>query len=670
MATGSLAEHGKDDGASQEQLDAWGFYGLPRGFGNSSNVRRGRQVGEVRYIVGWASDQMSRMGWRVTVDGSEDWRITPPGDGVAPIVSNSKQDDPEEPDHPVNASAELLDVVGWKESTVRQVTTNLYVAGELFYTVREEPTDEGTEEVWEVVSVIHPDRKDLLKRSLHSIRGLYPHPASPSDPDAPIFGVLPILEDMDWLNRLSRSQSSNRVGMRGILGVADGISVANGTGEDFWEDLDAMIHEPMKDPDDVGMAVLRGPAELVEQSGQGMKGLSLLIPDFPYDDKVDARMDKLVQRLAYGLPVPPEVLLGMQAASRATAFQVEEQSYRAHIEPMAIRVAKIPSEALALLLPDYGEIEVVPDPTQILARRHSISDVLEAFDREAVTVDYLRETLGIPPRAKPDEEDLADESTTDPAVEAALAMVAQAPSLLNSPGLPEVVAQIRAVTDGIDYVPAPRPAQDGSPPPVPETDPANDAADEAINAAAAIVGVEAMPATFRRLLSEDIDPSEVTTLSELSEALEHIDATLLAELGGATQMSTERAREKLGAAVRSRATSKSAIPSDLTNAEVAAHMGEEGLAELGVQIETVIEGAIEPLTSWWDSRVTGAQSTITKLLGAELAPEFTPRMVEESSELLTDLMTQHILSTLSSPIAQSLPAARRVEVISVAGGAE
>lgn len=625
MATGTLAERDPNGGACAEQLDAWSFYGLPSSFGTSSEVKSGRQVGEVRYVVGWAADQMSRMGWRILVGGSETWTLTLPGvgQGESTVVrSNGEQDDPDAPDHPVNASAELLEAVGWNSSMVRQVTTNLYVAGEMQYILTTGDAAKATG-TWQVVSVIHPHRDKLLKESKYTVRGLIPHPADPDSPDAPIFGVLPILEDMDWLNRLSRSQSSNRVGTRGLIGIADDISIANGAGE-FFEDFEDAISKEMTDPTDVAPVILRGPAERIAQRGNGMEGLSWVIPTFPYDDKVDARMAKLVERLAYGLPIPPEILLGMQAASRATAFQVEEQSYRAHIEPMAVQIAKVPREALELLLSETEELEIVPDPTTILARRHSTQDVLEAFDRGAVGYDYLRETLGIPNRAEPSEEDDIR----------------------------------RAKLEG---------SSDASVP----TDPGAEAAEEAVegpegpvNAAAGLVS-----GPLRRTLGEEADPASITTLDELSEALDHVDATLLAELGGATQQATERAREVLGAAVRSSEAGRSSIPADIPNVEVATKLGADGLAALGVNLPQRVEGAVAPLLGWWETRVTGAQKTVAKLLGEGLAPTFSTTATADSLERLELAMAVHVEQTLGSPVAQPLSAAVRMEILSLAGEA-
>lgn len=384
-----------------QQISAWGYYGAygaaqavaatPKQTVYGAVACGHEAVGEVRYIVGWAADQMSRMQWDVYVDGSADWELEL-NNGVT-VISGGKG----EKDHPHSkASAQVLNSIGWTSSMVRLITTNLYVAGELFYVF--------VDNEWQVVSVIHPDQADIFKRAKHVVRGLWPSPIDPTQPDAPLFGVLSILDDMDWLARLSRSQSANRVGMRGILGSADGLNFASGG--DFWTEWDAALRAKMQDPTDVGPVHLRGAKELVEPmaSGRGMGGLSWVVPDFPYDARIEGRMEALIHRLAYGLPIPPEILLGLSAQSRATAYQVEENSYRAHIEPPANIVAQIATDVLNTMFEDI-EIMVKPDPTLLLAKRSTVQDVKDAYDRGEVSGDYLREVLGIPGHAEPSPEE-------------------------------------------------------------------------------------------------------------------------------------------------------------------------------------------------------------------------------------------------------------------------
>lgn len=546
--------------ASNQQIAAWGYYGMPRSVGSSNKKGAPDQaVGEVRYVIGWMADQMVRMGWRLTVDDNESWTLGLP-DGQS-VTSDSEQDDPEDPTHPANASRRLLEAVGWTDSTVRKVTTNLFVAGELWYIA--EKNSDG-KEVWTALSMVHSDLKKRVEKATLKVHGLWPHPADENEPDAPLFGVLGILDDIRWLTRLERSQSANRVAMRGIIGISDQLNIAGDATSpadaSFWQRFQSALSREMDDPEDVSPVGLVGPTELVKPEGSGMAGLSWLIPNFPYDERIDARLEKAVTRLAYGLPIPPEILLGLQAQSRATAFQVEGSAYRAHIEPAAWIVAQIPEDALRSLLPDgVGRVRIIPDPTAILARRHSIEDVLNAFDRGAVGFDYLREALGIPSRAEPTEEDLA---------------------------LWRIVKGQTVTVDGVA-----------------DTD-EGVADDVPFTAAARAPEGETEQTPVRQTRSDE----------ELGDRLERFDSLLLAELSGAAEQAVIKARERLGAAIRSNPGYRSSVPAGLSNAEVAMQVGRDGLDTIGVDVDKTIEGAVSSTVQWWAERGRNAQLQLSQYL--------------------------------------------------------
>jgi len=500
-----------------QQIQAWGYYGAygaaaaaaaatPKTAVYGAVIPGTEAVGEVRYIVGWASDQMSRMQWDVFVDGSADWELELSNGKT--VVSGGKG----EKKHPHSkASAEVLKSIGWTTGTVRLVTTNLYVAGELFYVYMDKD--------WRVVSVIHPDQPSIFKEAEHVVRGLWPSPIDPTTPDAPLFGVLAILCDMDWLGRLSRAQSANRVGMRGILGSADGLNFAGGG--DFWEEWDKSLRAKMLDPTDVGPVHLRGAKELVEPmaSGRGMGGLSWVVPDFPYDARIEGRMEAMIHRLAYGLPIPPEILLGLSAQSRATAFQVEENSYRAHIEPPANIVAQVATDVLNTLFEDV-EVEVKPDPTLLLAKRSTVQDVKDAYDRGEVSGDYLREVLDIPSHAAPSDEERA-----------------------------------RRQTIGVD-------AEEGGHSPTTETP------------------------RQRAARADREDPSGAPADQK------DLDPTVIAEWRGKIDVATFRARDRVGAKARTHKVLRDALPSNMTNDAVPAHLGLQALESAGLDVASVVSDSL------------------------------------------------------------------------------
>lgn len=591
--------------ATSQQVRAWMYYG----FWTSQSRREKVDVqpsGEVRYVVGWASEQLSRMRWNLRINGSTEWSLSINGETIR---SRSDEQDADDDESLAAASAEVLEkAIGWRQSTTREVATNLYVGGELDYLAIPDQSDANKFD-WHVVSVVHPKRKDLIDAAKFRVRGLWPHPADPSQPDAPIFGVLSILDQLDWLAKVSNSQSANRASLRGFLAIVDALSVANGG--DFWKEINKSLSAKMKDPTDTAPVVLRGSKELIAADGQGIAGMQWLIPQFPYNDRIDTQIDKLIQRLAYGLPIPPEILLGFSAQSRAVAFQVEENSYRAHIEPPALLIARIQQKALSKLLPEGTEVEVVPDPAELLARRNSVADVQWAWEHGLVSAEYTRDVIDIPE---------------------------------TSAATPEDIELLLLLKDG---------AEPGAP------DPANVAAEEGRQSLSALVASVGGP---------NDPPLDPDALLNLSEFLSDLDHSLMSELAGATASAVDRAREKVGANARSRDSLRASLPRSVPNAGVAAEVKMEKLLAAGVPIEEIVRDSLAGLADWWRVRVTEAQQVIRFVIGEDAAPDFTTTMVEDSVDLLMQLMIEHITDTLESETSQPLPSADTIRVLSVAGG--
>lgn len=607
MATGF---NPKDPGATFEQYAAWAYYGMPATIVTPGALAKRKSVacavGEVRYVVGWMADQMSRMDWTVIIDGEPGWSLDAGGE----TITSDPDADPDDPTHPRAASAALLARVGWDESVVRMLTTNLFVAGQCDYTATSPTSSKDEAESWRVVSVIHPERNQLLADAAIAVPCLWPHPADPDAPDAPLFGVLDVLEELVWLSLVSRSQSRNRAGMRGIVTTADSVEFANGG--NFWDAWNQALQAEIKDPGAMGPISLRASSDLMD-SRRGP--VDWLVPDLPYDQRIDDRIAAAIRRLAYGLPIPPELLLGLQAPSRATAEFFDADRYRSHIEPVANLVAEVARAALEFILPDTV-IAVEPDPTEMLAKRSSVADAFAAFDRRAIGFSYLREVLGIPEDAELDEDDLS------------------------------LMIRLGWLEPGGQAVPV-----GGATPPTSPT-----AAGALVAPVVGSVGGPDDPA----LTQQD--------LTGLTNDLALIDATLMAELGGLTQQATERARERLGAKARTRDDLRATVPRQVPNDQVGAYLGAGALVAAGVPVDDVITQALTGLEAWWRRRVETVQAQITDLLGPDAAPVWEPADVDASVAALIDATSAHVLDTLDSEAAEPLPADQRERVLTIAGG--
>lgn len=496
-------------------------------------------VGELRFGVGWQAQQVARLGWKVEIDG----RMVP-----------SQQ------------SKEYVNLVSDRQAT-EQVAANLALFGELAYaaypadklpvidgavpvdpalTTPSGPIYAGSGDMrWRVVSVVDDDHDALLSQASLYVIGLKPSPLDPTIPDAPVAGVLDALSEIEQLSALSKAQTRSRLQTVGILGVASELSitsdmphnapdsaVATDT-DDFAEMLKDAISRQMEDPELTSAIpiLLRAPAEMLADGGWA----SWLQMSHSYDEVLAQRLDKAIQRLAWGLPMPTEVLLGMSASNRAVAFQIEEAGYKEHIEPFALATGQVYASALqrVLDLPETSVVKFIPDPTELLARQHSVEDAITAWNLGLVSSKWVRSVLGIDEEHAPTPEDLA------------LLLAVQGNSSEQPTG-----------------------ATGGQRPGEPHTK----------------------------------DGSGLTPIDgEPTAGAQPSTEPVAAALTAAIQMAVFRAREKVGAKVRTAVRSDEFVSNTINgvvNPEVAVALGEQ-VVSAAIDVELTISEAIDGLSAWW-----------------------------------------------------------------------
>jgi hypothetical protein len=389
------------------QMQAWRFYGAPDGTrGADVRVNQGA-VGEVRFVMGWIAQQIGRIGWHVEVDGE-------------------RLDDKD--------ARKMMEQVSNEDSTTI-IATNLIVAGELNYAALD-PGQISTimgalwdatvgdtlpgedDKKWITISVVDNMRQQLFSAANArgiNLRSIWPHPARPIAPDPPLRGVLDVLAELEQLGDLAFSQNRSRIANMGILTIANDLdlmnSLPNGKGSNTQDDVEQVINAPIMDPRRTSAAPIIFSAPMEYMTGalsNGARAVQWTKPDLEtYTDTLESRMRFAIQRLAWGFPVAPEILLGMTATNRAVAFQIEESTYRAYIEPICDLVGKVYARALHAILEGNPRVQVLPDATVLLARRHSIADAKDLYDRGLVAAPYVRRVAGV------DEEDAGTQEDLD-----------------------------------------------------------------------------------------------------------------------------------------------------------------------------------------------------------------------------------------------------------------
>mgnify|MGYP006193829867 CR=1 FL=1 len=260
---------------------------------------------------------------------------------------------------------------GGTSGLLRNAALNLFVAGEC-YLVKEPPLDPNDAPKWQIRSVsevitsttrdpisrksvkqvaIKPRKdskpKDYIKLPDNSYCGRIwrNHPQYSDEADSSVRGLLEICDELLLISRMARTAAKSRLNA-GILFIPDelsnmsqtdsdeGVDMSNDIGEAFEEELSDAIMGPIED-ENAGTAVvpviLRGDAEM----GQYIRYIQI---ERAYDPLLNQRIDNLIDRILGGLDIPSDVAKGLSGVKYSNAILIEEQLYKAHVEPMVLMI--------------------------------------------------------------------------------------------------------------------------------------------------------------------------------------------------------------------------------------------------------------------------------------------------------------------------------------------
>lgn len=394
------------------------------------------------------------------------------------------------------------------------------------------------------------------------IRIWSPDPQWPDDPDTGMFSVLDELEELEIYDRQFRAIGRSRT-PSGLLLIPSELDpqrpqqrAASAYGQDpttdgsdqrpvdSWSDFELALMRSLLSPqEDDGSAASVVP-HLIKGKGDLLEKIRHVSLDREIDKEAVARMDFLIRRIAHGVNLPVEVLLGLADSNHWSAWLVDDQSYRAHIQP----TAQIPAAGLArdFLRPAVAAAGIAGadvwlprlvygiDPSALVVRPNRYADALKAHDRLAISDAALLEHGDFAPSDAPDDEEIARR-------------IAQRRGSIT----PELWAQLLERTGVVDDPPLEvtdntggqtvgqlPPADDGPGPedggePLPDTEP--DAS--AITAAAVeLPGVGDRLATIEARLRDRL---QVAASDELREALRVAGIRLRAQVQGDPELAAE-----------------------------------------------------------------------------------------------------------------------------------
>ncbi|QGJ92684.1 portal protein [Microbacterium phage Megan] len=445
------------------QEDAWEMYDL---------------VGELRFITNLLANQMSKARFYVGT------------------IADNPTDTPVPTDDEVLKGA--LEAIGDGPSgfiqLVKRLGVNLQIPGDGWLVgiprwmepgslVAQPP--EGTpvnldDLVWHSLSVteVEQDGDDLtlslgeLKEEkvtakvddIYAIRVWDPHPRRFWESDSATRSNLPVLRELVGLTMHISAQIDSRLAGAGVLLAPASAAAAvkrmmnlpeDGEDDPFTDSLIKAMMTPIQDRSNAS-AYVPLVWTVPDESEPHFRFMSFAKE---LDAQAKDMRDEAIRRFALGADAPADLLLGVGGMNHWGAWLVQEDTVRAHLEPPIALVADaltvqyirpIMRELTATGARNYTDEQI--DNTLIwyevehlIVKANAREDADKAHAAGVISDDAYRKALGFG-----DEDAPPAAASVDVAVQTALDMVKQAPSLAQDPGIPALVEQLRAVISGQD----------------------------------------------------------------------------------------------------------------------------------------------------------------------------------------------------------------------------
>lgn len=239
------------------------------------------------------------------------------------------------------------------------------------------------------------------------------HPRYSALADSPMKGILDLCEELLLLTKAVRARALSRAAGAGILLIPEEISLpaADDVGEEdpdedpFLVDLEEHLQAPLNDAGSASAVVpliVRAAAEYLDK----VRHLSLSDPTKFYPET--GLRAECIHRMALGLDMPPEVLLGTADANHWTSWQIDEQTWKANLQPVAQNlVGDLTSAYLRPAMAADGvegwrDYVIAYDASAIINHPDRTKDAKDLHDRGAISNAALREANGFDETDAPD----------------------------------------------------------------------------------------------------------------------------------------------------------------------------------------------------------------------------------------------------------------------------
>lgn len=388
-------------------------------------------IGEIRYPLEFMSNAITRM------------RIYP-ALMVAPDEPPIKLDEaPNVPSKLVSTALADLQALGQGNQGLRPILANQYtnnkIAGEMYLVIWLDDDGEHSEirsideviidaagDVWlkddPMAQVGTPELRLLDRESTYIARIWTPHKRWRGLADSPMRALLDRCEELLLVSRVVRSAARSRLAGNGLLLIAQELSLQgiNPTNNDpesdpFMDELAKAMTTAIADEGDASAVVpivARVPGEMLKEG----KAAQYIQFGRDFDGKAAELRQELINRIANGLDLPQEVVTGKADLNHWTAWEVDDNTFRNHVEPDVI--AQVDGLTAAYAQPylqarEEWDADLISrvcywyDPVELVTHPDRAADAQQSFDRGAIGRETLRTVTGFGDGDKPDPVDRA-----------------------------------------------------------------------------------------------------------------------------------------------------------------------------------------------------------------------------------------------------------------------
>jgi hypothetical protein len=488
-----------------------------------------------------------------------------------------------------------------------------------------------------------------------------PHPRFKLLATSSMRGILDSAEELMILSRAMRGAARSR--LAGVLKVPNGLEAFSPTDDNPDPQaspfMGVFANAMMAPIADEGVASAVVPI-VVRGEIEALNALQHISMDRPLDPIMAAQRQELIGRIATGLDLPKEVLLGISDLNHWSAWAVDDNSFRHHIEPhvvncvdaltvgylrMALAIEGIDPALIARIVCWY-------DPTELLTHPDRTQDALALYGLKEISGETLRRVTGFNEDDKPSDIEVVQrlisaERTWPP--NAALAILARLDPSLSFPAITTAGTFPGIKAGGIEEA-APLPLVPGSTPGTP-----------------ALAGLPPSPSAGAPSVEPNTTPpppagppkgpggitASASNAARLSRRLQTIDADLRTRLQVAANAAVARVLDRAGAKLRTsvkRDARLSRAISEVDNRHVAHQLGQGVVEALGVSAPELLT------TDWSDLAVSYRAWTQSAILAT----------VSAASQIVSDAPDSVAALKLRAKLEAQAQAAWRVLETAVA----